>query len=195
MLLLCTTLGWCYFETLAFMDTRGNAVGFHPNVIGAIPFAFLVSLALILFAYFKKSLAVAACSILPIILLGLPIYYSYQISIYGWSNEIHARSDINAMAIDNTDFSTAHFDYVPYKDHERMTEVVGFQWSNADERTGAKNGVFLGFVVNSVPHVYICPLMNGARGVAWVTAPASINNDPSVRYEYTGVANWYIWTL
>ena len=144
MLLLCATLGWCYFETLAFMDTRGGAVGFHPNVIGAIPFAFLVSLALILFACFKKSLAVAACSILPIILLGLPIYYSYQISIYGWSNEIHARSDVNAMAIDNTDFSTAHFDYVPYKDHERMTEVVGFQWSNTDERTGAKNGVFFG---------------------------------------------------
>ena len=195
LLLLCATLCWCYFETLALMDTRGRAVGFHPCVIFAAPFAGLISLVLILFACVNKSLAIGLCSILPILLLGLPIFYAYDLGIYAWSKEIRRNSNVNSTAIANTDFSGARFVEIPYKDHQRMVGISGFQWSNANEMTATKNGVFFGFELDTVPHVYICPLVNGARGVAWVIDSSKINNAPNVKYEYTGVDNWYIWTL
>ena len=195
LLLLCLTVCWCYFETLALMDTRGHAVGFHPCVIFAIPFGGVVFLALSIFAFVKRSLVIGICSLLPVLLLGLPIFYAYDLGIYAWSQEIFAKSEINSTAIANADLSDAQFDEVPYKDHERMVAISGFQWNNADQMSAAKNGVFSGFEVNSVPHVYICPLMNGARGVAWVVDSSKINNDPNVKYEYTGYNKWYIWTL
>ncbi|MEM9412756.1 MAG: hypothetical protein AAGA30_16715, partial [Planctomycetota bacterium] len=195
LLSLCVTVCWCYLETLALMDTRGLAVGFHPCVIFAIPLSGLVSLALAVYACVKRSLAIGFCSVLHVALLCLPIFYAYDLGIYAWSREINGKSTINSTAIANTDLSGAQFNQVPYKDHERMVGISGFQWSHADQMSAAKNGVFFGFEVDSVPHVYICPLMNGARGVAWVIDSSKINNDPRVIYEYTGCDNWYIWTL
>ena len=195
LLLFCVVLAWCYFETLALMDTSGGAVGFHPCVILAFPAGLFLSLVLAAWAIFQKSLTIGLGSILPVLILSLPLCYAYELGIYGWSIEIRENSKTNEAAIKAVDFSKSRFDEVPYKDHERMIEVPGFRWSNSDEMTGAKNGVFFGFEVDSVPHVYVCPLMNGARGIAWVTDASKTNNDPNVKYENTGVAQWCVWTL
>ena len=195
LLLIGVALLWGYFEALAFMDIRGRMAGFALSVILAIPAAGLFCLAMIAWALRQKSAAIGCCSLLPVLILALPIFFAYQLGIYGWSNEIGVHSEINEAAIMRTDFTGAQFEEVPYKDHERMVEVTGFKWSNADGMIAAKNGSFYGFVVDSVPHVYISPLMNGARGVAWVTDTSKINGDPTVRYEYTGVAKWFVWTL
>ena len=177
------------------MDVRGGAVGFHPCVLFAIPVAVILSLSLACFAFTQRSVIVGLCSVLPVLFLALPIFYAYELGIYGWSNEIRDKSDRNQLAIKETDFSNSIFDEVPYKDHDRRVEIDGFQWRNSDRMTAANNGTFSGFMVNSIPHVYVCPLMNGARGVAWVNDASNINADPSVRYEHAGVANWYIWTM
>ena len=195
LLLIGLALVWCYFEALAFMGTRGGAVGFHPCVILAIPLACLIWLGIVAWAYCQKSLAIGLCSFLPVLILGSPILYAYQLGIYGWSQEIRSKSNVNAVAIASVDFSEAQFNEVPYKDHERMVKIAGFEWNNADKMIAAKNGEFYGFAIDSVPHVYICPLMNGSRGIAWVPDTSKINDDPNVKYEYTGVSNWYIWTL
>ena len=188
-------LVWCYFETQAFMDVRGRMVGFHPSVLFAIPVAFFLSFGLACSALNQRSATIGLCSVLPVLILVIPVFYSHELVMYGWSNEIRDKSDRNKVAIDETDFSNSIFDNVPYKDHERMVKIDGFKWRDSDKMIAARNGIFSGFMVDSVPHVYICPLKNGARGVAWVSDTANINTDPSVRYEDTGVANWYIWTM
>ena len=78
-----------------------------------------------------------------------------------------------------------------------MVPIPGFGWTNANEMSAADNGVFFGFTVKDAPHVYICPLKNGARGIAWVTNANGevLTENASVRYEHTGAENWYIWTM
>jgi len=131
----------------------------------------------------------------PVVALGLPSCYGYELGIMGWSQEIGRHSVENEVAIKSVDFSSAKFDAVPYKDDERMVPVPGFNWSNSDNMVAAKDGVFFGFTVDDNPHVYICPLMGGSRGVAWVTDTTRIDEASDVNYEYSGTANWYIWTL
>ena len=186
------TLVWCCLEVNAIMDTRGGMAGFHPLVLFAIPVGAVLSAVVIAVACIRKSFVLGGLSLLPILALCLPIFFSYELGVAAWSREIGFHALENEEALKNTDFSSADFDEVPYKDHERMVQVVGFRWSDVTSMIAAKNGVFYGFTVNDMPHVYICPLRNGARGVAWAIDPA---DDENVRYEYTGIANWYIWTL
>lgn len=186
---------WSVFEVQTLMDTSGKMVGMHPLVLFAIPFGLILTLIALALAAVRKSFACALLAFLPILVLTTPIFFAYQINIASWSAVVQQHSDENQAAIEGTDFSTAQFSEVPYKDHPQMVPVAGFTWPNASEAAAAKNGTFYGFVVGGVPHVYLCPLRNGCRGVAWMPDPNVIDSDQSVRYEYTGIANWYIWTF
>lgn len=176
------------------MDNQSGMPGFHPLVLFAVPAGSILSALVLVLALMRKSILIGAASLLPLVALALPVFYGYDLGIAGWSREIGRHALENEVAIKNVDFSVGAFDEFPYKDHERMIEVPGFRWSNSGNMVAAENGVFSGFAVDGVPHIYVCPLMNGARGVAWVTDRAMIDNEPNVHYEYAGVANWYIWT-
>lgn len=186
---------WCSFEVRAIMETRGGLVRFHPLVLLAVPAGSIMSTFILVIAFLRKSILLGVLSLLPVVALALPVFFAYDLGILGWSREIGLHARENQAAINSVDFSLENFDEVPYKDHERMVQVPGFIWSNSDTMVAAKNGVFFCFTVDGVPHIYICPLMNGARGVAWVTSTAKIDKESGIRYEYTGVANWYIWIL
>lgn len=186
---------WCFLEIQVAMSTTGGMFGFHPLIFFAFPAAALLSLAILAIALFKKSQWVGYLCVFPVLALPLPIFFAYELNISGWSQEIRRYSDQNEAAIMKVDFATAVFHEVPYKDHEEMVAVPGFTFSKPDDMLAIEDGVYYGFSIDGNPHVYVKPLFNGARGVAWLTDTAIIGKDPGVQYEYSGVGNWYIWTL
>ena len=197
LLLLVIAIVWCCFEISALMATTEGMIGFHPAVILAIPVGLFLSLAILACAFRMRSYLAGLASVLPILATFLPFFFGYNLGIAGWSQETRRRSEVNLDAIQRIDFTTAKFAEVPYKSHERMVPIPGFGWNNANEMSAADNGVFFGFTVKDAPHVYICPLKNGARGIAWVTDAKGevLTENSSVRYEHTGAENWYIWTM
>ena len=186
---------WCIFELHFLMDTSGKMVGMHPIVIFALPAGIVFSLIGMAIAVTQKSFVCSVLSLIPVILMAAPIFFAYNLGIAGWSAAVREHSVENQLAIEGTDFSQAQYERVPYKDDARIVPVADFIWPNATEMSAAKNGIYYGFAIDGIPHVYVCPLRNGCRGVAWLTDTDIIGQDESVRYEYTGEANWYIWTF
>jgi len=194
-LVLAIASAWCYFEVAALGDTRGHMVGFHPAVLFAAPAGIILALVILAMAAIRKSMFMAITAALPVALLLGPLFFIYQLGVAGWTAELSRHAEANEIAVSQTDFSGAEFEAVPYKDHVRMVPVSGFKWNNADEMTSTKEGVFHGFTVADVPHVYVCPLRNGCRGVAWIAEGVDVPETQEVHYEYSGKSNWHIWTM
>jgi len=193
-LLLLSTAVWCFFEVQAIAEISGKMIGFHPLVFFGVPAGLMMSVACFAVSPIRNRLAAMCVAIVPAAALFAPLFFGYNISVFAWSNAIRLHAVTNEAAIKSTDFSTAVFQEIPYKDHERMVPVNDFAWPNSTEMIQDYKGVFCGFTVDGVPHVYVHPIRNGSRGVAWIENKDIIGKDPYVRYEFLGTTNWYLWT-
>ena len=191
--LLLAAAVWCFFEIQAIAEITGKMNGFHPLVLLAVPAGMVMSVLCFAMSPIRNRLAALCVAIVPAAALFAPIYFGFNILVFAWSDAIQQTAATNEVAIKSTDFSTAVFEAIPYKDHERMVPVKGFVWPNSAEMIRSYTGAFSGFVVDDVPHVYVHPIRNGSQGVVWIENKDIIGKDPHVRYVYSGTTNWYLW--
>lgn len=168
-------------------------IGFSPFIMFCMPFAGIYFIIGGTIAAARKSKLIIVSSILGASFIACPFILRFQIIRTAWNTSINWYSDTNLRAIQNTDFSIAVFNSNDFPDERRMVAVEGFKWY-CKQHIAAPNDIYLGFLYNSVPHIYVNRIRHGSRGVAWIEESTMIQSNSSYKYKPTGIDNWYIWT-
>ena len=192
--MLAIAVAWACWAVDTLQDTTIALAGMAPILLGILLIGMLFICG-ITNAFYHRSFFQLAIAIAAILIVLAPIYFLFEISKQAWAEEVVRNATANEAAISATDFSDANFEYVPYKDHERMVPVVGFSWSIPEPKYPTADGKFLGFTVNGTPHVYLFPIRNGCRGLAWIKDKSFLERETEVRYFPTENDNWYFWMM
>ncbi|MCA9170639.1 MAG: hypothetical protein KDB23_23330 [Planctomycetales bacterium] len=182
---------WGRFAFGIIWNTGDHMIGFHPLILLGIPAASVFGIAGVV-ATRRKSWLLAVSSFVASLFVIAPLLAGPRIIESAWINSLKLNSEANRKAIQETDFTDSTYlpNWIP--DVTTMTAVHGFQWY-CTQHIAAPNGDFRGFMIGSVPHVYVQKVRNGFRGVAWLGKQMSLP-DGDIKYRYSGVGNWYIWT-
>ena len=184
---------WAFASARVCWLAGDYMIGFSVFIMFGLPLAALCFFVGAFIALSRKSKLIGISSLIACVLIATPTFFMHQISKTAWNYSIQRHSLTNQNAILHTDFADSIFSDSDFPDERKMVNVNGFEW-HCEQHVAAPNGVFNGFVYNSIPHIYVNKLRHRMRGVAWVPDSTLIPNQSDYHYTKSRIENWYIWT-
>ena len=196
--LLLAFLAFVCFAALAWYEVHDvwfagdRMVGFI--FVVTLPAAFIAGLIWLGVAAYRNSWAIAASTAIGGLLAIAPLFFGPTLIYRSWNHSIAQFEKVNANAVTQADFTG--FDYTPNHGFYRMDlmPLPQFKWY-CDQHIAAPHGVFSGFTINMVPHVYVNKIRHGAKGVAYAPDKSMLPTGGEFNYQYSGVDSWYIWSF
>jgi len=159
-----------------------------------IPAAVVGLLFWLVVAGYQKSWLIAGVAFAASAIVIAPLFFGPELIHRSWNYSIAKFDEDNTLAVRQVDL--AKFDYSPNHGFYRMDllPIPNFKW-HCEQHIAAPQGVFSGFSINKIPHVYVNKIRHGAKGVAWVKHESMLPTEGEFEYEYSGVDSWYIWSF
>ncbi|MDB4778350.1 hypothetical protein OAG68_02725 [bacterium] len=189
-LVMAMFMGIAWFETVSVWSAGDTMVGFV--FVFALLLTALVFIVGIVWAAITRSWSLAIACVLGGCIAVSPFLLAPRLSEASWVSAISNFSEQNQKALAQVDFSDS--DYSDGTGFYAMTlvEIPGFAW-HCEHRIAASEGVFKGFAIDSIPHVFVAKIRHGAKGLAWIDDEQRVPGGSGLSYSYTGIDRWYIW--
>ncbi len=181
-----------WFEVSNIWFAGDTMVGFV--FVFTLPVVMITGFVWLCVAAYRKSWLIAASTMIGGLLSVAPLFLGPFLIFKSWNHSIAQFATVNAAAVAEADL--ADFDYAPNHGFYRMDlkPLPQFKWY-CDQHIAAPDGVFSGFTINTVPHVYVNKIRHGAKGVAYAPDKSMLPTDGEFDYQYSGVDSWYIWSF
>ncbi len=143
-------------------------------------------------AAFTRSWTLSVACVLGCCIAVAPLLLAPRLSEASWSSAISKHSEQNQKALAQVDFGESN--YPDGTDFYTMSlvELPDFTWY-CEHRIAAPDGVFKGFAIDSIPHVFVAKIRHGAKGLAWIDDEQRVPDGSGLSYSYSGIDRWYIW--